>query len=183
MSIRRKPMLRTASQRSSHSGANRGELMKANLKRFHELMQHGQSVAAPAAAPVPPVPSPQPEQAAAPVRPAVGEVISPLPGDRSGVSGVRMAQAARQVRASILTARDLMREGTAEFLTTAPGIEQIVAEAHRIADLAVMSVQQTGEIAEVATAQALYEAQWQKTQREASPAAPETITGQTTTSE
>jgi hypothetical protein len=91
--------------------------------------------------------------------------------------------AARQVRASILTARDLMREGSAEFLTTPPGIEQIVAEAHRIADLAVMSVQQTGEIAEVATAQALYEAQWQKTQREASLAAPETITGQSTTSE
>jgi hypothetical protein len=181
MSIRRKPMLRTASQRSSHSGANRGELMKANLKRFHELMQRSQGVAAPAAAPAPPVPPPQPEQAVAPARPAVGEVISPLPGSRAGVSGVRMA--ARQVRASILTARDLMQEGTAEFLTTPPGIEQIVAEAHRIADLAVMSVQQTGEIAEITTAQALYEAQWQKTQREVSPAAPDTITRQPTTSE
>jgi len=154
--------------------------MKANLKRFHELMQRGQGV--PAAAPPPAQPMQQP--APPPARPAVGEVISPLPGEGSGISGVRMAQAAQQVRASILTARDLVREGTGQFLTNPPGIEQIVAEAHRIADLAVMSVQHTGEIAEVTTAQALYAAQWQKKKRpEASAPTPDTTTQQRSTHE
>jgi hypothetical protein len=181
MSIRRKPMLRTASQRSPHSAVNRGELMKANLKRFNELMQRSQGVAAAAAAPAPPAPPPHVEQAVAPPRPAVGEVISPLPGDRAGFSGVRMAQAARQVRASILTARDLVREGTGQFLATPPGIDQIVAEAHRIADLAVMSVQHTGEIAEITTAQALSEAQWQKKKPEVSSPAPDATAEQRST--
>jgi len=181
MTIRRKPMLRTASQRSPHSAVSRGELMKANLKRFHELMQRSQG--AEAAAPPQPAQQPQVEQQPAPPppRPAVGEVISPLPGEGPAISGVRMAQAAQQVRASILTARDLVREGTGQFLTNPSGIEQIVAEAHRIADLAVMSVQHTGEIAEVTTAQALYAEQWQKKKPEASAPAPDATAEQRTT--
>jgi len=173
MSIRRKPMLRTAAQRSPHSAANRGELMKANLKRFNELMQRSQGVATAATAPAPPGPPHQAEQAVAPPRPAVGEVVSPLPRDRTGLSGVRMAQAARQVRASILTARDLVREGTGQFLTTPPVIDEIVAEAHRIADLAVMSVQHVAETTEITTAHALYEAQSQKKKPEAPSPAPD----------
>jgi hypothetical protein len=172
MSIRRKPTLRTGSHRSARSGVHRGDLMKANLKRFHELIQHSQGVTAPAAAaptqPAPPVA--QPEQTAAPARPPVGEVISPPRAGRSGVSGVRMAQAGRQVRESVSEARDLLREETSQLFASHQGMEQIVAAAHRIADLAVSGVQRTEEIAEIATAAALYEAQRQK-QQQGSPVA------------
>lgn len=171
MSIRRKPTLRTGSHRSARSGVHRGDLMKANLKRFHELIQHSQGVTAAAAPTQPAPPVAQPEQPAAPARPPVGEVISPPRAGRSGVSGVRMAQAGRQVRVSVSEARDLLREETSQLFAGHQGMEQIVAAAHRIADLAVSGVQRTEEIAEIATAAALYEAQRQKVQQQESPVA------------
>lgn len=176
MAIRRKPMLRMGTQRSAHSGVSRGELMKANLKRFHELIQRSQGVESTAS--TPPAPAPQPEQAAASTRAPVGEVISPPRDGNSGVSGVRMARAARQVCASVLGARDQLREEAGQFLASHHGIEHIVAEAQRIAELATSTVQRTGEIAEVTTVEALYdaqrqkmEAQRQKMRQQAAPAA------------
>jgi hypothetical protein len=178
MPIRRKSNTRTSSHRSAHSGVLRGDLMKANLKRFHELIERSQAVTAPAAAkPTPPSASSlrvaQPEQPAAPARPPVGEVISPPRGGRSGVSGVRMAQAGRQVRGSVSEARDLLREEASQLLASHQGMEQIVEAAHRIADLAVCGVQRTGEIAEIVTAAALYEAQRKKMQPDSHAACPD----------
>jgi len=168
MSIRRKPTLRTGSHRSVHSGGARGDLMKANLKRFQELIQRSQGGTAPVTTkPIPPAaPVAQPKQSAAPARPPVGEVISPR---RAGRSGVRMAQAARQVRVSVSEACDLLREETSQLFSGDQGMEQIVAAAHRIADLATAGVQRTEEIAEIATAEALYEAQRQKIPQKESP--------------
>jgi len=82
-----------------------------------------------------------------------------------------MAQAARQVRVSISQARDQLLSETGQLLASHQGMEQIVAEAHRIADLATSGVQHTEEIAEVATAAALFEAQRQKMQQQATPEA------------
>ncbi len=160
MPIRRKPMLKTGSRRSAHSVAPRGELMKANLKHIHELIQRSQGAAPAAAKPAPPAAAP--EQPPAPVRPPVGEVISPQGAGRSGAARVRMMQAVRQVRVSVSEARDLLRGEASQLFSSDQGMEQIVATAHHIADLATAGVQRTEEITEITTAEALYEAQRQR---------------------
>lgn len=178
MAIRRKTVLRTTSHRSAQSGISRGDLMKVNLKRFHDMIQSSQGGTVPVAtkpAPSSASPTSRPEQPTAPARPPVGEVISPARAGRSGISGSRVAQAGRQVRISVSEARNLLREETSQFLSGNQGMEEIVAAAHRIADLATAGVQGTEEIAEIATAEVLYEAQLQKMRQHSPEPSPEAV--------
>ena len=162
MPIRRKLGLRTGARIGAPSHTTRAELMKANLKRFHELIQSN-TAAAPGAKPNTPVAAapapPAAPRAAAPEPPRapMGEVISPRRG-QGGVSSVRMAQAGRQVRSSVHDMREMLRGSSLQLLRQ-ESMEEIVDKANQIADMAATGVQLTGEITQFATAAELYRAQ------------------------
>ncbi len=149
MAIQRKAIRRTNAHRSPLSTAARGELVKANLKRFHELIQSHTAAAAPE--------KPEPVAPEPPARAPIGEVISPR-SSQGGVSSVRAAQASRQLRNSVKDMRDMLRHSSFQLLEQ-QSMEEIVQKANEIANMAATGVQLTGQITQYATAAELYRSQ------------------------